>query len=68
MTKKRKFASKYMTNSIKSLTLKQLKDRAKNYFKKMLAAKRKGAKSFTHNGNTYVAKKAKTGITIYKKK
>tara|TARA_R110001592_G_scaffold20489_8_gene83067 strand:- start:3081 stop:3284 length:204 start_codon:yes stop_codon:yes gene_type:complete len=31
MTKKRKFASKYMTNSIKSLTLKQLKDRAKNY-------------------------------------
>ena len=31
MAKKRKFASKYMTNSIKSLTLKQLKDRAKNY-------------------------------------
>jgi hypothetical protein len=44
------------------------KRKLNEYFTKMLAAKRKGAKSFTHNGNTYVAKKAKTGITIYKKK
>mgnify|MGYP003123408196 CR=1 FL=1 len=39
-----------------------------DYFKKMLKAKKKGANSFTHKGKTYVKKKAKTGMIIYKKK
>ena len=38
------------------------------YFTKMLAAKKSGAASFTHNGNTYIKKKTKTGMLIYKKK
>ena len=38
------------------------------YFTKMLAAKKKNAPSFSHNGNTYVKKKTKTGMIIYKKR
>jgi len=38
------------------------------YFKKMTAARKKGAKSFEYNGSTYVSKKSKTGMLIYKKK
>ena len=38
------------------------------YFKKMNAARKKGAKSFSYNGSTYVGKKSKTGMLIYKKK
>ena len=38
------------------------------YFKKMNSARKSGAKSFSYKGNTYVAKKAKSGITVYKKK
>jgi len=38
------------------------------YFTKMLAARKANAPSFTYNGNTYVAKKAKTGMIMYKKK
>ena len=35
---------------------------------KLNKARKSGAKSFTHNGNTYVRSKAKTGMIIYKKK
>ena len=38
------------------------------YFKKMNAARKSGAKSFTYKGKTYVSKKSKTGMLIYKKK
>jgi len=38
------------------------------FFKKMLKAKKSGAKSFVYNGKTYVSKKSKTGMLIYKKK
>tara|TARA_R100000951_G_scaffold99503_1_gene89900 strand:- start:618 stop:755 length:138 start_codon:yes stop_codon:yes gene_type:complete len=38
------------------------------YFKKMNAARKSGAKSFSYNGSTYVAKKSKTGLMVYKKK
>ncbi len=38
------------------------------YFSKMLKAKKSGAKSFTHNGNTYVKTKLKSGLVSYKKK
>jgi hypothetical protein len=38
------------------------------YFKKMVKAKKSGAKSFVYNGKTYVSKKSKTGMLIYKKK
>ena len=31
-------------------------------------ARKRGAKSFTYNGTTYVASKTKTGMVIYKKK
>ena len=36
------------------------------YFKRMLAAKKSGASSFTYNNNTYVGRKHKT-LLIYKK-
>ena len=39
-----------------------------DYFKKMNAARKSGAKSFTYKGKTYVSKKTKTGMLIYKKK
>ena len=38
------------------------------YFQAMLKAKKSNAPSFTYNGKTYVATKAKTGMTIYKAK
>jgi hypothetical protein len=38
------------------------------YFTKMLKAKKEGANSFTYNGKTYVAKKTKTGMIVYKQK
>ena len=38
------------------------------YFKKMNKARKSGAKSFTYKGSTYVSKKTKTGMLIYKKK
>ena len=38
------------------------------YFKKMLKAKKSGAKSFTHNGKTYTRTKLKTGVVTYKRK
>jgi hypothetical protein len=41
---------------------------ANEYFTKMLKAKKEGAKSFTHNGKTYVQAKTKTGMIIYKTK
>ena len=41
---------------------------ANEYFTKMLQAKKEGAKSFTHNGKTYVASKTKTGMIVYKEK
>ena len=34
----------------------------------MNKARKSGAKSFTYKGKTYVAKKSKTGMMIYKKK
>ena len=39
-----------------------------DYFKAMLEAKKNNLPSFVYNNKTYVAFKAKTGITIYKKK
>ena len=39
-----------------------------DFFKAMLKAKRSKANSFTYNGKTYVGKKSKTGMMIYKKK
>ena len=41
---------------------------ANEFFNKMNKARKSGAKSFTYKGKTYVAKKSKTGITVYKKK
>jgi len=38
------------------------------FFKKMVKAKKSGAKSFTYKGKTYVSKKSKTGMVIYKRK
>tara|TARA_Y100000389_G_scaffold113651_1_gene110761 strand:- start:4117 stop:4254 length:138 start_codon:yes stop_codon:yes gene_type:complete len=31
-------------------------------------ARKSGKSSFTYNGNTYVGKKTKTGMMVYKKK
>jgi|TARA_R110000824_G_scaffold144586_1_gene312558 hypothetical protein len=44
------------------------KRKMNDYFKAMLKAKRSNAKSFTYKGSTYVSKKTKTGMLIYKKK
>ena len=41
---------------------------ANEYFNKMNKARKSGSKSFEYKGNTYVAKKTKTGIVVYKKK
>jgi hypothetical protein len=41
---------------------------ANEYFTKMNKARKEGAKSFTHNGKTYVSEKAKTGMIVYKLK
>jgi hypothetical protein len=41
---------------------------ANEYFTKMNKARKEGAKSFTHNGKTYVQSKTKTGMIIYKAK
>ena len=41
---------------------------ANAYMTKLNKARKSGAASFTYNGNTYVASKTKTGMTIYKKK
>lgn len=38
------------------------------YFKVMNLARRSGAKSFTYKGKTYIAKKSKSGMMVYKKK
>ena len=44
------------------------KKKMNDFFKAMLKAKRSKAKSFTYKGKTYVGKKTKTGMMIYKKK
>lgn len=41
---------------------------ANEYMTKLNKARKSGAKSFTHNGNTYVSSKTKTGLVVYKKK
>ncbi len=41
---------------------------ANAYMTKLKKARKSGAKSFTHNGNTYEGGKAKTGMVIYKTK
>jgi hypothetical protein len=41
---------------------------ANEYMTKLNKARKSGASSFTHNGNTYVKGKTKTGMIIYKKK
>jgi hypothetical protein len=41
---------------------------ANAYFDKMNKARKDGAKSFTHNGKTYVSSKTKTGMIIFKAK
>ena len=38
------------------------------YMKAKEKARKSGKKSFSYNGKTYVAKKTKTGMMIYKKK
>ena len=40
----------------------------KEHFKIMNAARKKGAKTFSYKGATYVGKKSKTGMLVYKKK
>tara|TARA_B110000971_G_C19975408_1_gene484693 strand:- start:686 stop:862 length:177 start_codon:yes stop_codon:yes gene_type:complete len=47
--------------------VKKVKRKMNEYFKKMLAAKKSGAKSFTYKGNTYKQTKTKTGLTTYKR-
>jgi len=44
------------------------KRKMNEYFKKMIKAKKSGAKSFVYKGNTYVGKKSKTGMVVYKKR
>ena len=44
------------------------KRKMNEFFKKMVKAKKSGAKSFTYKGKTYVGKKSKTGMMVYKKK
>jgi hypothetical protein len=39
-----------------------------DYFKKMNQARKSGAKSFEYKGSTYIQKKTKTGMIVYKKK
>tara|TARA_R110000751_G_scaffold294312_3_gene402242 strand:- start:1329 stop:1457 length:129 start_codon:yes stop_codon:yes gene_type:complete len=41
---------------------------ANEYFTKMNAARKNGDESFEYNGKTYVAKKTKTGMIVYKAK
>ncbi len=41
---------------------------ANEYIKKVNKARKSGAKSFEHKGQTYVQSKTKTGMIIYKKK
>lgn len=41
---------------------------ANEYFNKMNKARKDEAKSFTHNGKTYVSSKTKTGMIVYKEK
>ena len=41
---------------------------ANAYINKVNKARKSGAKSFTHNGSTYVRSKTKTGMVIFKKK
>ena len=45
---------------------KKVKRKMNEYFKKMLAAKKSGAKSFTYKDKTYKQTKTKTGLTTYK--
>ena len=44
------------------------KRKMNEYFKTMNKARKSGAKSFIYKGNTYVGKKSKTGMLVYKKK
>ena len=44
------------------------KRKMNEYFTKMTKARKAGASSFVYNGKTYVSKKSKTGMLIYKKK
>ena len=44
------------------------KRKMNDFFKKMTAAKKSNAKSFSYKGKTYVKKKTKTGLVTYKKK
>tara|TARA_B110000908_G_C10223623_1_gene436721 strand:+ start:1607 stop:1768 length:162 start_codon:yes stop_codon:yes gene_type:complete len=53
-----------LKNKNKNIMAKKINE----YFKKMNAARKKGAKSFSYKGDTYVAKKSKTGLMVYKKK
>ena len=46
---------------------KKEKDLSK-FITKMNKARKEGAKSFTYNGKTYVAKKTKSGMMVYKQK
>jgi len=39
-----------------------------SYFKAKEKARKANKKSFSYNGSTYVAKKTKTGMIVYKKK
>ena len=48
---------------------KSMKKRPMNaFFKALIAAKKVNAKDFKYNGKTYVQKKLKTGMIVYKGK
>lgn len=50
------------------LNPKNMAKKMNEYFTKMNKARKSGAKSFVYKGKTYVGKKSKTGIIVYKKK
>jgi len=47
---------------------KSSKMKMNSFFKAKEKARKAGKKSFSYNGKTYVAKKTKTGMIVYKKK
>ena len=60
-------AQKIDKSHLKRKTMKKSKS-MNSYFKAKEKARKAGKKSFSYNGSTYVAKKTKTGMVVYKKK
>ena len=68
MVSKRRTVSKKRTVSKSKRNLSGGKRKLNEYFKRMLSAKKAGAKSFTYNNNTYVGRIHKRLGMIYKSK